>query len=106
MVTVNENAMRSAHVCVNLNEVEQTIETVIENMEKIKLDREENLLKLLMQKNTIEKELHNTSNDGSPSVCALRDIYILQKNKSKIKLQKVLINVLQQLNAQSGEKIL
>jgi hypothetical protein len=46
------------------------------------------------------------SNDGSPSVCALRDIYILQKNKSKIKLQKVLINVLQQLNAQSGEKIL
>ena len=98
MVTVNENAMRSAHVCVNLNEVEQTIETVIENMEKIKLDREENLLKLLMQKNTIEKELHNTRKKMNERLDRLEKDILGQLNANYRRLKSEMDHVLKDLD--------
>ena len=59
VVTVNENAVKSSQACVSIEDIERTIETVLENIEKIKLDREENSSKLLLQKHAIEKELHN-----------------------------------------------
>lgn len=98
VVTVNENALRSAHVCVNLNEVEQTIETVIENMEKIKLDREENLLKLLMQKNTIEKELHNTRKKMNERLDRLEKDILGQLNENYRRHKSEMDHVLKDLD--------
>lgn len=59
VVTVTENAAKSHQTCVNLEDIHQTVETVLDNIEKIKTDREENLTKMLLQKNTIEKEMHS-----------------------------------------------
>ena len=58
VVTVSENATKSHHACVNISDIEQTIEVVIDNIEKIRVDREENLTEILLQKNAVEKDLH------------------------------------------------
>lgn len=82
VVTVTENATKSHHSCVNTVDIEQTIEVVVDNIEKIRVDREENLTKLLLQKNTIEKELHNVRKKLNERLDRIEKDIVAQLNDS------------------------